>query len=219
MRTLSVGLAIAVALALVGFSIVARGARPTSAAQAPRLVSMAESARAMVQAGETMQAHAQAMLTEGQQTGDQDLLAHGEHWLRDGQALVRGGQWMEMNPTAPGSLVSSPSELAAQGSWGELTRTAQAMLHDPSRASSTDLEALRWNGLAMRSEGRNMVEHGRVMVEEVELMVARHGLEGQAATDLRATAATMQQAGGYLEQNGEEMVDYADRLRRSLGYR
>lgn len=217
MRKLSIGLAVGVAIALVAFSVAARAARPT--AEAPRLVSMAESAQAMQQAGLTMQAHAQAMLAEGQRAGDQDLIGHGEHWLTDGQALVRGGQWMGMNPTSPSSLVSSPSELAAQGSWGELTRTAQTMLHDPSRAREIDLAALRWNGQAMRAEGRNMVEHSRIMIEQAELMIARHGLEGQAATDLRQTAATMQQVGGYLEQNGQSMIDYADRLRRSLGYR
>ena len=219
MRKLSIGLAIAVALALVIFSVVARAARPTSAAEAPRLVSMAESAQAMQQAGNVMQSHAQAMLAEGQRTGDQDLIAHAEHWLNDGQALVRGGQWMGMNPTAPGSLVYSPSELSAQGSWGELTRTAQAMLHDPSRAREIDLSALVWNGQAMRAEGRNMLEHGRIMAEEAEIMIARHGVDGQAAADLRQAAVTVRQVGGYLEQNGQSMIDYADRLRRSMGYR
>lgn len=132
---------------------------------------------------------------------------------------VRSGRWMGMNPTAPGSLVASPSELAAQGNWDELTRTAQQMLHDPSRAREVDLEALRWNGLAMRAEGRNMLEHSRVMAEDAEVMIARHGLAGQAATELRRAAATMRQPGGYFEQHGQSMVDHADRLRRNMGYR
>ncbi|MCC7106548.1 MAG: hypothetical protein IT307_15525 [Chloroflexi bacterium] len=219
MRRLSIGLAIVVALAVVTFGTVTRPARPTSAAEAPRLVSMNQSAQAMQGAGNVMQLHAQAMLAEGQRTGDQDLIARGEHWLSDGQALVRGGQWMSMNPTSPGSLVASPSELGAQGSWGELIRTARQMLHDPSRAREVDLQALRWNGLAMRAEGRNMADHGRNMAEDVELMITRHGLDGQAAADLRQTAATTKQVGGYLEQNGQSMIDYADRLRQSMGYR
>lgn len=219
MRKLSIGLAVVVALALVAFSVVVRSARPTNAADAPRLVSMAESAQAMQQAGNVMQSHAQAMLAEGRRTGDQDLITHGEHWFNDGQALVRGGQWMAMNPTAPGSLISSPSELGAQGSWGELTRTAQQMLHDPTRAREVDLSALMWNGQAMRGEGRNMLDHGRIMAEEAEIMISRHGVEGQAATDLRQSATTVRQVGGYLEQNGQSMIDYADRLRRSMGYR
>jgi hypothetical protein len=217
MRKLGIGLAIGVALALVAFSVVARAARP--AVQVARLVSMEESAQAMQRAGETMQGHGRAMLDEARRTGDQDLAAHGEHWLGDGERLVQGGVWMAMNPTAPGGLVSTPGELSAQGSWGELTRTAQEMLHDPSRARSVDLEALRWNGMAMRAEGRAMAEHGRVMLEEAEAMIARHDLNGTAGADLVHAATTMQRVGGYLEQNGQEMVDYADRLRRSLGYR
>jgi hypothetical protein len=173
----------------------------------------------MQQAGNVMQSHAQAMLVEGQRTGNQDLIVRGEHWLRDGQAMVRSGQWMAMNPTAPGSLVYSPSELSAQGTWGELTRTAQQMLHDPSRAREIDLSALMWNGQAMRAEGRNMLDHGQIMAEEAESMIARHGVEGQTATDLRQSATTLRQVGGYLEQNGQSMIDYADRLRRSMGYR
>jgi hypothetical protein len=219
MRKLSIGLAVVVALALVAFSVVVRSAQPASAAETPRLVSMAESAQAMQQAGNMMQSHAQAMLAEGRRTGDQDLVARGEHWLSDGQAMVRGGQWMAMNPTAPGSLVYSPGELSAQGSWGELTRTAQQMLHDPSRAREVDLSALTWNGQAMRAEGRNMLDHGRIMAEEVEIMVARHGVDGQSAADLRQSATTLRQVGGYLEQNCQSMIDYADRLRRSMGYR
>jgi hypothetical protein len=219
MRKVSIGSAVVVAVALVILSVVTRNARPTNAADAPRLVSMAESAQAMQQAGNVMQSHAQAMLAEGQRTGDQDLIIRGEHWLSDGQAMVRGGQWMAMNPTAPGSLVASPSELSAQGSWGELTRTAQGMLHDPSRARELDLSALMWNGQAMRAEGRNMLDHGRIMAEEAEIMIARHGAEGQVATDLRQAAVTLRQVGGYLEQNGQSVIDYADRLRRSMGYR
>jgi hypothetical protein len=212
------GLAVVVAVVLVAFSVVVRTARPTNAAEAPRLVSMSQSAQAMQQAGNVMQSHAQTMLVEGQRTGDQELIARAEHWLSDGQALVRGGEWMSMNPTAPGSLVASPTELGAQGSWGELTRTAQQMLHDPSRAREVDLEALRWNGLAMRAEGRNMVDHGRNMAEDTEMMIASHGLDGPAAADLRQTAATTRQVGGDLEQNGQSMIDYADRLRQSMGY-
>jgi hypothetical protein len=29
----------------------------------------------------------------------------------------------------------------------------------------------------------------------------------------------MQEVGGYLAQNGQSMIDYADRLRRSMGFR
>jgi hypothetical protein len=131
-----------------------------------------------------------------------------------------GALWLTLKPLAPGSLVATPSELSAQDAWGELVETAEAMLHDPSKArSAMDLDALRWNGEAMRAEGRTMAEHGRVMAEEAELMTAAHGLSRQRADDLRQAATVMRQVGGHLERNGLEMIDYADRLRRSMGFR
>jgi hypothetical protein len=180
---------------------------------------MAESARAMQRAGETMQAHGQAMADEAARTGDRDLAARGEHWRRDGQALLQGAGWMAMNPTAAGSLAASPAELATQGSLGALNQGAQAMLHDPRGAREVDLEALRWNGLSMRAEGQNMAEHGRLMVDDVDLVVARHDLAGQTAADLRGAALTMQEVGARLQRNGQAMVDYADQLRRSMALR
>jgi hypothetical protein len=211
------GLSVAVAVGLVAFALVARAARP--GVEQPHLASMQESASALAAGGSTMVAHGQAMLAEGQRTGDQDLVAHGEHWVRDGQALSQRARWLAMDPLAPSGLVTSPAELSQQGSWGELTQTAAAMLHDPSRARAVDLEALRWNGLAMQAEGRMMAEHGQLMVEEAELMVARHGLAGQVAADLRQAAQAMREVGAHLQGNGQAMIDYADRLRRSMGYR
>lgn len=214
--TLALALSLVVAGGLVAFALVARSVRP--GVDQPHLISMQESAQALQRAGQVMQTHGQAMLAEGQRTGDQEQIAHGEHWLRDGQALSQRAEWLAMNPLAPSSLVTSPAELSRQGSWGELPQTALAMLHDPSRAREVDLEALRWNGLAMRAEGRTMAEHGQIMAEEAEVMVARHGLDGQAAADLRQAAQTLREVGGHLEGNGQAMIDYADRLRRSLGY-
>ena len=212
---LGIVLALVVALGLVGFGAYA-AARRWAAPEPPHLVSMAESAQAMQRAGEAMRTHGQAMLVEARRAGDQELLAHGEHWTRDGQALLQNAGWMAANPT---SAVSPPADLAAQGSWGELNRTARAMLHDPRGARQVDMEALRWAGLAMRGEGQNMAEHGRVMAEEVETMVARHGLAGQSAADLRQAASTMGAVGGHLRQNGQSMVDYAERLHRASAMR
>jgi hypothetical protein len=216
MGRVGTSLAIGLAAALIVFGLVAAAARPV--AGQPHLVSMATSAEAMWQAGTVMYAHGQAMLADGKSAGNEDLVTRGEHWLRDGEALLQGSHWLAMNPTAPGSLVSTPSELAAQGSWGELNRTAQAMLHDPSRARAFDLKALRGNGLAMRSDGQNMAEHGRVMAEEVDLMATRHPLPSEAAPELRQAAQAMVEVGGHLEKNGQAMMDYAGRLGRSIGY-
>lgn len=209
---------IAVLLVAFGALVASRGPQSkTAATQAPHLVSMEESGQAMQQAGDAMKAHGEAMLDEGKRPGEQDLAAHGEHWLNDAQALVQGAEWMAMDPKAFSSLTSRPGDPAIQENWGALVRGSEAMLHDPSRAGATDLEALRWNGQGMVAEGRNMAEHGRVMAEEVEVMVVRHKLRGQAGADLRQAAQAMIDVGGHLSRNGQEMVDYADRLRRNLG--
>lgn len=216
MRRSGIAAALIVAMILVIFGVVV-GARGPTIDDESHLVSMTESAAAMQDAGRVMQAHGQTMLNEGTGSGDADLISHGEHWIQDGQALVQGGTWMAMNPTAPGSLVTDPASLKEQGSWGELSRTAQQMLHDPRDARDVDLEALRWNGEAMRAEGRNMMSHGQIMAEDANLMVERHELQGQAADDLRSSAQVMIDVGQHLEMNGKEMIDYAKRLERTLG--
>lgn len=208
---LGIGLAVLAAVALVAFGVVVWANRqsPETSVARPRIVSMEASARAMQQAGAAMQTHGQAMLDEGRTKGDQDLTAHGEHWLRDAAMLMQGGQWMAMNPLAAGNLVSSPGELAAQGNLETLNRAVQNMIHDPSRARTTDIEALRWNGLSMQGEGQNMADHARVMAEEVKLMVERHGLQGQALTDAHSRPGDARRGqGADSERPGD------DRLRR-----
>lgn len=63
-----------------------------------------------------------------------------------------------------------------------------------------------------------MAEHGQVMLADIDLMLTQHGAGNHGATDLRHAAGAMVTVGGHLEQNGREMVDNANRLRRSLGY-
>ena len=218
---LVIGAAIAVALALVTLVVaVGGGRRAARDGDTPaHPVSMADSAQAMQRAGAAMQAHGRAMIDAGRQTGDQDRVAHGERWTTDGQALAQGGGWMAMSATKPGDLLTVPDALAARGSWSALARTSAAMLHDPTRARNVDLEALRWNGEAMQAEGRNMAEHGRLMGAEVAPMTVRYGLDAHAAADLDDGARAMLAVGTHLAQTGQAMVDYADRLRRSIGYR
>ena len=219
MSRTNVGLAIGAAAAVLGLGLLVQTARPTIAA--PPVVSMVEAGRAMEEAGRTMERHGTAMIERGRAAGAMDVVAHGEHWKLDGERAIQGGRWMAMDPLAPGSLVSSPSELGMAGSWGSLTETARAMVHDPSRSRAVDLGALRRNGLAMRAEGTAMAEHGRVMVEEVEVLMrlGDHGLDAATADELRGAATSIERAGRGLERNGQAMIDHADRMRRSLGYR
>lgn len=216
-----IGTAILIAVGLVIFGLIITSRVSSSKAgstQGPTFVSMEEGAQAMQQAGQAMQKHGQEMLDEAKRTGDTDLEQHGQHWLNDGKTLVENGGWMSANPTSPQSLHASPGELQSQGSLNELNNRAQAMIHDPSQIKgSVDLDALLADGEAMLSEGRNMSDHGRVMAEEAGVMVERHKLQSGAAADLRGAAQTMRDVGASLARNGQEMVDYADRLRRSLG--
>ena len=93
------------------------------------------------------------------------------------------------------------------------------MVHDPSRIrGSVDVAALNSDGEAMLAEGRNMASHGRVMAEETAVMVERHNLQGQTAAELSWAAQLMIDVGNSLAWNGQEMINYAEQLRRSLGY-
>ena len=49
-------------------------------------------------------------------------------------------------------------------------------------------------------------------------MLTQHKLAPGAAGDLRKATATVQQVGSDLAANGQAMIDYADRLRRNMGY-
>ncbi len=208
-----------VVVAVVAAIIVAnvtQSAKPT--ADKPSLITMDESARAMQQAGTLMQSHGQAMRDDGQRTGNQSLIAHGDHWLRDGLTLIQGGQLMaNTNPVPPSTLhpASGDSGVTA-GDLVELNRAAQAMVIDP-KASSVNPDTVRWVGLAMRGEGQTMIEHARVMTEEIDVMIAQNMLAGPDGDALRQAAQTLRDVGGRVTQNGQAMVDYADRLNRSLG--
>ncbi len=219
MNKLSFALTLMLAIGLAFFGAVLWSVASVGRASpgSPHRVSMAESAAAMQQAADAMAAHAEWMLTEGARTGDPDLIASGQRWMQEAQSLANNAQLMSMNPTAPSSLRASPGELSAQGNWGELYRNAQNMLHDPSQAREIDIDALRWTGLSMQSEGGNMLEQGRRMNQALDGMLTQHALTPPAVAELRQAARTIGEVGGHLQGNGQAMVDYADNLRRMVG--
>ncbi len=180
-------------------------------APATHLISMAESGRTMARAGDAMERHGRTMIA------DASVADQGWRWVVDGRAVAQGGAWMAMDPTAGSSLVTSPATIASQGNRGALERATRAMLHDPRGA--TDLEALRWNGLSMRDEGRNMVDHGQRMAEDLGRMRSQHRLDADAENELAEAAAQMRTVGAHLEANGQAMIDEADRLSRAFALR
>lgn len=214
---LIIGAAVLVALALVtvGVIVAAKGSTSSSVAK-PNLVSMDEAAQGMQQAGATMQAHGQAMIDQGRNSGDQNLVALGQQWLQDGQQIAQGGQWMAMDPTDPSNL-DNPAGVASDANRSALSVHAQQMLHDPSKASAINIDALRDDGYAMQSEAQNMLAHAHVMTQLVDVMVAQHMVDDPTATALRQAALTLGDVGNRLGKNAQQMIDYANRLHRSLG--
>ncbi len=211
MKKTGIPIVVVAGLLLVALGVYAAAGRTRSPSATNRnLISMDESAQAMQQAGSAMLSHGQAMLEEGTRNGDQTLIGQGNRWLTEGQDLVQGGQWMSLTPLSPSVLSSSPGE-------SQMERYAQGMAHDPNKAGAVDLEALRWDGLAMRGEGQNMAEHARAMAKEADLMVAQHHMDDQTAGDLRRSVQGLRDAGDRLTNTGQTMTDYADRMERSLG--
>jgi hypothetical protein len=216
MSKITIGLAIVVALALVSFGLVA-AARPRP--EAPHLVSMQESAGALLADGGIMQARGQAMLEEGQRVADQNLIAEGQHWLLDGQDLTQRAHWLAMDPVAPANLATSPAELSRQGAWGRPHWKCAGDVARPEHSTQRiGSQALRSDGQAMQAEGRAMADHGRVMADQVETMVALHNVDASTLAALRRAARTMEMVGSHLSDNGQAMIDCAERMRRSLGY-
>lgn len=215
MKKLEIFLSMMTAFFLLFFALVIIGYRSPN--DELHLTTMEESGAAMQQAGQVMLTHGQSMLDEGRRTQNQSLISHGEHWLTDGQLLVQRGQAMGANPLASSSLQSSQPDLAKQGNWNELIRNTQAMVHNPKQLGATDLNALRWNGQGMVSEGQNMAEHGRIMTEEVEVMVKQEQLSPTMALELQQATQIIGQVGSHLTQNGQVMIDYADLQKRNLG--
>lgn len=218
MRIWTIIIAVVVVLGLVTLGLVAAKTKPTpTPAQVP-VISMAESGQAMQQAGVVMQKHGQEMLDAGQRTGDQGLIDYGKRWIADGQEFARGGQIMA-NPAAPTTQHPVAGAGLSLDNAITLTNAAQQMLHNASQGNSVDIDALRWNGLAMQSEGQSMSLHARLMAQEIDWMTPQHNLNGQTATDLRQAAQALVDAGNRLTANGQAMMDYANRLRQSIGGR
>ena len=174
-------------------------------------ISMSDSGQAMGRAGVVMQTHGQEMLDVGQRTGDQGLIDYGKRWIADGQEFMRGGQIMA-NSTVPTTEHPVSGAGLSLDNAVTLTNAAQQMLHDVSQGNTVDINALRWNGLAMQSEGQSMTIHARLMAQEIDWMTNPHSLNAQTATDLRQATQTLTDAGNRLTQNGQGMMDYANRL-------
>ncbi len=215
-------LAIAIiAIIILVFTALGVVAAKTNAKPTPEqlpAISMAESGQAMQQAGVVTQKHGQEMLDAGQRTGDQGLVDYGKRWIADGQELMRGGNIMA-NPAVPTTKHAVPGADLSLDNAVTLTNTAQQMLHTASQGNTVDIDALRWNGMAMQGEGQTMTVQATLMAQQIDWMTPQHSLNAQTATDLWQATQTLTDAGNRLTANGQAMMDYANRLRQSVGGR
>ncbi len=218
MGKLTVAIAGLVVVGLVVFGIAVAGTTRTPVPVSVPTISMAESGQAMQQAGTMMQKHGQEMLDTGQRTGDQGLIDYGKRWIAAGQELVRGGNIMVNPAVATTQHPVAGADLSLDNAI-TLTNAAQQMLHNATLGNSVDIDALRWNGLAMQSEGQSMSLHARLMAQEIDWMTPQHNLNAQTATDLRQAAQALADASDRLTANGQTMMEYANRLRQSIGGR
>lgn len=182
-------------------------------------VTMEESGRTMYQAGISMRNHGQLMVAQGQlvdivDNPDLTLVSWGTRWLSDGQLMAQRGQFMGADPLASTSLHSTQAELKDQGNWNTLVGDTKAMIHNPNQTGSLNLQALRWDGQGMVSEGETMAGKGLIMAEEIEQMVKQGHLDpvGPETDELRQSAQLLHNTGLQLARNGGDMLDYADRL-------
>jgi hypothetical protein len=150
---------------------------------------MAAGATAMIRMAQGMDAAAALLLD----SNDPDLVALGQHWALDAQALRR------------------------QAAWMVLSATAADMFHDPATAHELNARNLKGNGMAMTAEGRAMAEHGRSMTAQVEQLRESGALSRDLADELVVAGEELIAAGEALERDGQRMEEAADLMLELIG--
>lgn len=117
---------------------------PLSAQDRDTANSMTNAGIAMIQAAQSMEAAAAAMVA----SGNPALVDLGGHWYQDTRSL------------------------RDQGAWMIVTATSDSMIHDPNKARELDVANLQANGLTMEVEGRAMADHGRAMFAQIDQLRA-----------------------------------------------
>ena len=105
---------------------------------------------------------------------------------------------------------------------GERTvKLGQSLASNPIKAQEVDLNQVRAQGLRVISDGQALFEHGKVMTELSDLLKRRTDADGdqllaQDVADARAGALRTGQTGQQLVTGGQQLVDFADSLARSI---
>jgi hypothetical protein len=168
--------------------------RPPARAFDPK--DLATAGNQAIEHGRAMQQLGARMVSHGQGLGDQSWVGDGQHWIADGNNMVAVGE--------------------------RTLKLAQSLSVNPIKAQEIDINQVRAQGLGVISDGQALVEHGKVMVELSELL-ERH-LDASAdqtlrqdVAEARAGAERMGQTGQQLVTGGQQIVDFADTLARSIG--
>jgi hypothetical protein len=142
-----------------------------------------------IEHGQDMQQLGARMLEHGQAINDPDWVRDGQHWIADGNSMVETGE---------------------RG-----VRLGQSLRGNPITAREVDLYQVRAQGLGLISAGQALVDHGKVMVEFSELLRRRSeaGGDQRLAQDVADSSDRAQRMG----QSGQQLVDFADTLAKSLG--
>ena len=105
---------------------------------------------------------------------------------------------------------------------GERTvKLGQSLANNPISAREVDINRVRAQSQGVIVDGQALAEHGKVMTELNELLKRRADASGdqplaQDVADAQAGALRMAQTGQQLVAGGQQLVDFADTLARSI---
>jgi hypothetical protein len=145
--------------------------------------------------GRAMQQLGGRMVSHGEALGDASWVGDGQHWIADGNTMIAIGE--------------------------RTVKLGQSLAVNPIKAQEVDLSQVRAQGQGVISDGQALVEHGKVMSELTDVLNRRTNASGdqplaQDVADARAGATRMGQTGQQLVTGGQQLVDFADSLARSI---
>jgi len=136
------------------------------------------------------------MVSHGEVVGDPSWIGDGQHWIADGNGMVAIGE--------------------------RTIKLGQSLANNPIKAQEVDINQVRAQGMGVISDGQALVEHARVMSELSDLLERRTKSTGdqplaQDIADAQASSLRMGETGQQLVAGGQQLVDFADTLARSIG--
>jgi hypothetical protein len=145
--------------------------------------------------GQAMQQLGARMVTHGDTLGDPSWVGDGQHWIADGNTMIAIGE--------------------------RTGKLGQSLATNPISAREVDINQVRAQGEGVILDGQALVEHGKVMIELSDLLKRRAVASGdqplaQDVADAQTAALRMGQTGQQLVTGGQQLVDFADTLARSV---